>query len=805
MKHALGLLAKSPGFTAVAVLTLALGIGANTALFSIFQRLVLPPLDLPEPDRLVRVWASNPDRNLLAPVVSTPQYELLAAEQQSFSGFAASLINGFILARERAEPEQLPALQVTVNWLPTLGLSLVRGRNFTADEDSPGGPRVVILTEDCWRSRFGASESILGETLLLSGTPHTVIGVVRTPLPPPVAFAQLIVPRALEGVGLTPEQIRSGIGFLEITARLKPGVSLQEANTEIHALVDRYRRAYPTNLDARNRAELRPWTEEIVGNIRPTLLVLLAAVALVLLIACANVSNLFLSRLTARHREIAVRISLGATRGSLLRQFLSESALFCLLSTALGLLLATWSLEATEKLFASRLPAGTTFTLDGFTLAFTVALSALTCAAVGLVPALQASNLHLADALKEAARGSTGGHRGGRLRSCFVVIEVAFSVLLLVGSSLLLVSFLKLQATPPGFNPHGAATTAINIPTTHYRTPEHWLTHLDQILQNLHANPQVKHAAAATNVPAGFLSVAPRGIYALQGRPLPPIDERPLAFLTAASEDYFRTLGIPLRSGRFFTRDDRADTTSVAIVNESFAKKLFPDGNALGRVILRGPDGKVAHEIVGVVGDVKSQGLHAPAPDTLYLALRQNPAPFVSLVARTDGDAAALQNIFRSAVHTTDRNTVVTLFQTLEAGLSNTLGFQRIVASLTSIFAGLAVLLAALGLYSVLAYAVAQRTNEIGIRIALGATTRQVLALVLGQGLKLVTFGLAAGLVIAAAASHLLQQLLFNVERIDPRLYAAVALLFIVIGAVACLLPAFRAAKVDPLTALRSD
>jgi predicted permease len=698
--------------------------------------------------------------------------------------------------------------------IPTLGVPLLRGRNFTAAEDAPGGARVVILTEDCWRTRFGASESILGETVLLSGAPTTVIGIAGGPLPSPIAFVELIAPRALEGNGgLTLQQLRSGIPFLQVTARLKPGVSFRQADAEVRALSLRYEQAFAGNVDASNRGELRTWTEEIVGNVRPTLAVLLAAVALVLLIACANVSNLLLGRLTARQKEIAVRLSLGATRGRLVRQFLLETTAFCAIATTLGVLLAVWSLALVEKLLAGRLPSGMHFALDGITLAFTAGISVLACAAIGVLPALHASRANLSAVLKDSARGSPGGVRGSRFRSGLVVAEVALSVLLLVGSGLLLASFLKLQSEPAGFDPRGTATAAINLPTARFRSPAQWTDTIDQVLAELRTHPQIEHAAVASNPPAGFLAAAPQPVYAVQGQPIPPADRRPSASLVIVSEDYFRTLGIPLRAGRSFTRDDRLDAPGVAIVNESFAKKLFPAGDALGGVILRGPAADRAHQIVGIVGDVKSQGLGAPAPDTLYISTRQTPSPFIALVAkiragkepgRSPADAAVLQGILRNAVASVDRTTAFTLFQTLESALRDTFGSQRLVAFFTAIFAGIALVLAALGLYSVLAYTVAQRTNEIGLRMALGATHGQVVGLVLRHGLKLVAVGLVVGLAAAAGTSQLLQKLLFEVPPLNPLIYAAVALLFTAIALLACLLPIRRAIKIDPMVALRA-
>jgi putative ABC transport system permease protein len=663
----------------------------------------------------------------------------------------------------------------------------------------------VILTEECWRNRFGADEGILGQSLLLSGTPYTVVGVARAPLPRPISFVQLIVPRALDGVGLTREQLQSGVPFLEVTARLKPGVDFRAADREVRALSQRYQDAFPGNLDGGNRNELRFWVEEIVGPIRPTLLVLLGAVALVLLIACANVSNLFLGRLAARQKEIAVRLSLGATRGALVRQFLVETALFCVAATALGLVIAEWSLAAARWLFAGQLPAAVTFGLDGTTLAFTAGVSVLSCVAIGFLPALQASRAQLSDALKQSTRGSSGGPQGARFRAGLVVAEVALSALLLVGSCLLFTSFLKLQSASPGFDPRGSATSAINLPSARYGTPTEQYGAIARILEQLEAHPQVRRAAAGSSLPVGFLSGAPRAPYAVQGRPVPPADRRSFASLVIASDDYFATLGIPVKSGRAFTTDDRLDTPLAAVVNESFARKLFPNEDPLGRVILRGPSAEFAHQIVGVVGDVKSRGLNSPAPDTLYVSLRQVTVPFVTLVARTDRDPQALQDIFRGAVRDHDRTIAVTLFQTLEGALRQTFDSQRIVAALTSIFAAIALLLSMLGLYSVLAYAITQRTHEIGIRMALGATRHRVVAMVLSHGMRLVLVGLLLGLTTALGTAQFLQRLLFEVQPLDPLVYLGVTIVFLAVSALACLLPARRAARVDPLVALRAD
>jgi predicted permease len=803
LKFACRALLKSPGFTAVAVLTIAVAIGANTALFSIFDRLVLNPLDLPDANRLVRIWTNNTERNVVGPIMSVPKYELFVEQQTAFSSLAASGFGGHTLVRENADPEQLASLSVTQSWIPTLGLQLALGRNFTKEEDTPGGPPVTILGHDVWRTKFGARENIIGETVMLNGIGHTVVGVLPPQLPAPISFIQLVVPRPLEPPGLTPEQLRGGAGFLQVTARLKPGVSYEQADTEVRTISKRYKDAFPTRLDAGNNNELRTWTEEIVGQVRQTFYMLLTAVAFVLLIACANVSNLFLSRLTARHKEIAVRLSMGATRRQLITQFLTETAVFCTVATLLGVLFATWSLDGLERLLVNQLAPNTQFTLNGATLGFTIALSALACSIIGLVPAWQASRVNLSEVLKDNSRGTPGGAKGGKFRAFLVVAEVALSVLLLIGSSLLLVSFIKLQRTPPGFNPAGIGTAILNMPAQRYPAGAPQAAFVDQVIDKLRAHPQVKSAAAGTSTPIG--NFAARTIFAVKGQPVPTADKRPIANLYIITEDYFSLYSIPLKAGRLPTPQDRADTPGVCVINESFAKKLFPGKSALGESLLRGPQANIAHEIVGIVGDVKSAGLNSPPPDTIYFPLRQLPRAFVTLAARTDGDPAVLQNIIRSAVASVDNTLATSFFQTMETAIRNSLGLQRITAWLTGVFAGVALVLSAVGLYSVLAYAVTQRTSEIGIRMALGAGKGQVINLILSQGMRLVAIGLVIGLGVAAAGSRLLTSLLYQIEPLNPLVFGGVTVLFALVAVVACLVPSLRASRIDPLVALRSE
>jgi predicted permease len=804
LRFACRALLKSPGFTAVAVLTIAVGIGANTALFSIFNQLVLHPIDLPDADRIVRIWTNNPERNIVAPIMSVPKFELFRDAQTSFSSIDAASFNSAVLVRDGAEPEQLSSLDVTAGFLPTLGLQLARGRNFSREEDARNGPPVCILGYDIWKGRFGASESLVGRTIMLNGISTTVIGILPEKLPAPIAFVQLLSPWPFNPPGLTDAQLKGGASFLGVTARLKPGVTFAQADAEVHTLARRYQQAHAGRLDAGNFNELRTWIEEQVGPVRPTFLMLLTAVGFVLLIACANVSSLFLGRLSARHKEIAVRLAMGATRGQLARQFLTETAVFCVVAALLGVLMAVWSLGTIQHLLANQLPPNTVFTLDPLTLGFTLALSVVASLCIGLVPALSASRLNLAEVLKDAARGAPGGTRGSRFRGFLIVAEVMLSVVLLVGSGLLLASFIRLQATPAGFNPRGVASAFINLPLQRYTTKAQQADFYYQVIEQLHANPQVKTAAAALSLPiSGF---GPRGVYAVEGQPIPPTSERAIAAINFVTEDYFSLLQIPLQAGRLFAPTDLENSPGVVVINASFARRLFPDKpTAVGQVLLRGQKADIKLEIVGIVGNVKSAGLNTPPPDTMYLPLRQWGGVGLTLTASTAGDPAALQAVLRTAVANVDKTQALAFFTTMDTALQQSLGNQRISAWLTAVFAGVALLLSAVGLYSVLAYAVTQRTSEIGLRMALGAERSQVVNLILSQGMRLVVLGLVLGLATSAAGSRLLSSLLYEVKPLDPLVFGGVTVLFAVVAAFACLLPSLRAARIDPIIALRTD
>jgi putative ABC transport system permease protein len=659
---------------------------------------------------------------------------------------------------------------------------------------------VCLISHTLWQTQFGERE-IVGSSITLNGQPWTVIGVMPAEMTPPFRQVQVWAPRVFEVAGLTPAQVEAGALYAQPIARLKPGATLAQAREELLALSRGYQEQFAGNLDANHPNEAQTFVDNLTGPLQPTFLTLLGAVAFVLLIACANVASLFLGRLTARHKEIALRQSLGAGRGQVIRQLLAESLLFSAVAGLLGVGIALWALWALQSTLALQLPPNVTLSLNDRAVVFTVMVTAVSAMLVGLAPAWQATKTSLVDALKEGARGSTA--RGGRLRAVLIVAEVALSVVLLVGSTLLLLSFLQLQQTSPGFDPTGAANAIVSLAPGRYMTPAQQADFFVRAVDALKAHPQVRGAAAVIGLPmSGF---SPRSPYGVDGQPILPLAQRPLAQLSLVTEDYFDLLRMQFVEGRAFAAADRQGSPNVAIINEALAKKLFPGQSALGKVLLRGAKSEVKSEIVGVVRDVKTLGINVPAPDEIYHPARQTPRPTMALVARIDGDPNTLQPIMRAAVASIDKDQAITFFATLESNIASSLGTQRLMALLTTIYAGIALVLSAVGLYSVLAYAVSQRVPEIGIRMALGADRGRVIGLIMQSGARLVAAGLALGLAAAVAVARLIESLLFNVAPLDPAVYAGVLALFTGVAAVACLLPSLRASRIDPVVALQAE
>ncbi len=792
-------LAKSPGFTFIAVLALALGLGANVALFSVVNSILLRPLPYQAPDRLVRLSSTNEQQNFTRIGFSHPRYLAVQSGQQVFSDLAFSVGNGFTITG-RGDPQQVFGTHVTANFLPTLGVQPLLGRNFSADEDRPGGEPVVMLSHAFWQRHFNADPSVLGQALTLDGRPHTIIGV----LPPamsafPFNQQQVWVPRPAEVPFLVPAQLDGGGFFFQAIARLKSGASLRQAQENMDVLAASYRDANPKNVDAPSRIELVPLLEDAVGDQRRTYFLLFGAVGCVLLIACANVANLLLARFVGRRKEIAVRFALGARRAQVVRQLVIESLLVAIIGGVLGVLLAQWSIGALVTLGENLIPRVHEIALDPLALGFAVAIALATGVGMGVLPALQAAHVDVNDALKDATRGSSGA--GSRLRSTLLVAEIALSLVLLIAAGLLLTSFARLQGVAPGFEPSGVFTAQIAPSPLKYRG-EKLVTFYEQLNEKLQTLPGVKAAALTDRVPlTGNQTPAP---VAVAGRPVPPMSERPNANRHLISPRYFTTLGIPLRAGRDFDARDSSKVPHVVIINETFARKHFPNEDPLGRTLITGM-GQMPSQIVGVVADVHSTNLNTPPEPDYFLPALQRPENFTSLLIRTEGDPAGATALVRSALKEIDPDLPLLNPQPLTALIAQNVANRKLAMFLLAGFAGLALLLASIGVYSVMAYLVTQRTSEIGIRMALGASPENVMTMVLHEGLRLALAGIVVGLTVALSVTRLMQQALFGVQPHDPLIYAGLSLTILAVAALACWLPARRATKVDPLAALRAN
>jgi predicted permease len=800
-RYALRQLLRQPGFTILAVVALALGIGANTVLFSAINTLFLRPLSYPNPEQLVRVWGSFPERGLDRTNVSWPRYVAWRDGQQIFSDFAAQSFTGFTLTG-RGDPENLNGIRVTENFFRTLGVQPLLGRVFNPDEDRAGGGNVALLSYPFWQKRFGGDNSILGQAITLNGTSFTVIGVMPATVQFPFAQNQVWLPRVFEQEGLPPDIIERGTGFLTLLARMKTGVTRVQADEQMHMIDRRYQTANQDKVDAKAGMSVVSFHEDLVGPQRPMLLTLFAAVGCVLLVGCANVANLLLARFTARRKEIAIRTALGATRARIVFQFLAESVLTAAIAGLLGVLLAVWGLDLLKKVAENFLPRVREISLDVNVLLFAVGLSLITGIVLGLVPALHASRSDPIDSLKDSSRGSTG-RQAGRLRSGLLIAEVALSLVLVVGAVLLVDSFRRLQNVDPGFRAAGITTFFVGLPPGSYSDIERQALFFQNAIEKLKSLPGVTSAAAGSALPASNNGNT-RSPAAVEGRPLPPVSDRTIAVRSTISPGFLETLGIPIKQGRDFNWRDRASTPSVVIINETMAKKLFPGESPIGHRLVTGIQ-SVPREIVGVAGDVRSENLSLPPGVEMYYASTQLDGAFQSIVVRSERPAASLRSEVIGAIHSLDPGLPIDQVDSYPEVLSQASADRRLSMYLLGGFAGLALALAGMGIYSVIAYGVAQRTNEFGIRFALGAATRDVIGLVMKEGLRLSLVGLVVGLGLSVAVTRLMQRLLFEVSPRDPWLYSGVALFICSVAALACFVPALRATRIDPMQALRTE
>ena len=806
VRYGIRMLLKAPSVSIVATIALALGIGANTAIFSVVNGVLLRPLPFANSEQLMMVYESNPARGQTRGSVSYPNFADMRDQNRVFERLASYHSNDFIMTG-RGESARLQGAVVNADLFPLLGATPALGRTFLSSEDEPGDSgRVVLLSQRLFQQRFNSDPKVVGQSLTLDAKNYTIVGVMPEAFQFPIQNdpVELWTSVAVDREGKDPVTVQRGAHYINVIGRLKPGVSKEQAQAEMAAIMVRLEGQYPDS-NLHRGATVQPTLEALVGDIRPALLILLGAVGCVLLIACANVANLLLARAMTRHKEMAIRTALGASRLRVVRQLLTESVILSLTGGLLGLVLAAWWSDLLLTLGKQNIPRALQVGLDWRVLAFTLVVSVLTGITFGLVPAIHSSKTELTESLKEGSRGSSEGARRNGIRGMLVVSELAIAVILLVGAGLLIQSLWRLGNVKPGFNSENVLTLVVGIPDVKYPAAKQAQFYQD-LAGRIQALPGVSSASSVIPLP---LNGDRFGIsFEIDGRPVPK-GEEPAADFFAIGNDYFKTMEIPLIKGRTFTDRDDAKAPGVVIVNQSFAQKFFPNEDAIGKRIKPGisttDEDTVMREIIGVVADVRNRNLSSELRPGYFVPQTQVPFNQMTMVVKTNTDPHTFVNTVQNEVHLMDAELPVFNVKTMDEYISASVSAPRFNATLLMIFASVALILTIVGLYGVMSYSVAQRTNEIGIRMALGAQTSDVLRLIVSQGFKLVLIGLAIGLVGAFAVTRVISSLLFGVTTKDPITFATVALLLALVALLACYIPARRATRLDPLRALRYE
>jgi putative ABC transport system permease protein len=805
LRYGFRMLVKRPGFTVIAVLALALGIGANTAIFSVVNAVLLRPLPYKDPQRIVAVWETNPqlgaemrNRN----EVAMGNFLDWRAQNQTFERMGALTYANANLTGG-GEPERLQSMVVTTDLFDVLGVQPALGRSFRPEEENVASPRVVVLSHGLWQRRFGADPTVVGRTLTINGNQVTVVGVM------PQGF-QLQFPTSMQVEMWLPMRIdpaatveARNFHYLYVLARLKDGVSLEQSQAGMNSIAGQLQQQYPET-NAGKGAHVVSLHKQLVGNVQPYLYVLFAAVGFVLLIACANVANLLLARVAARHKEVAIRIALGASRWRLIRQLLTESILLASVGGLLGLLLAYWGIDLLVALTPGDVPRLNEIGLHAPVFIWTLLVSILTGVLFGLAPALQASKPDLNESLKESGRSSAGLERS-RLRNLLVVSEVALALVLLVCAGLMIKSFMRLQQVSPGFEPKNLLTMNISLSRQKYPEAQKANGFYNQLFERVRAVPGVESVGGIDPLPLSDSNGTTS--FVVEGGPMLAQADRPEVGERSITPDYFQTMRIPILKGRAFTEQDRENTPRALIVNEALARRYWPNEEVLGKRLGFEDDAskQVWWEIVGVVGNVKHERLDAEAKPELFFPYGQSPRNFMSLVVRTSSDPSMMITGVRDQVLAIDKDQPVFDIKTMEQRLSKSVAQSRFIMLLLGVFSALALILAAVGIYGVMAYVVSLRTHEIGIRMALGAQSRDVLWMVVRQGMTLTLIGVAIGLVAAFALTRLMSSLLYGVTATDPLTFITVALVLSMVALLAIFIPARRATRVDPMEALRYE